>query len=265
MSKIIYTEDRIQWIKENAELGIFKTQKHFTDVFNAVHGTNVTYGSMNRKLYDLKISVKTPNNTDHYTEKENQWIKDNYSVYDNDWVSFARDFNAKFNRTDMTNCRLAKHCERRLNIHIPKEKKGRVNRGTFVKGNISSATEHQLPIGTVRTYTSKTSKILYVKVRLADGDSGLLRDAGHNYKRPWWIPLKEKVWIDNYGEIPEGYSVVQLDRDYKNCDITNLAILNKRGSAIMMSKKWWTENAKLTGTAVQWCNLYIIAKDNNII
>lgn len=257
------TEEEAQWILDNKDLGIFRNQKHFTDTFNAIFNANKTVRAMNTYLFKHGISVKTPNNTSHYTEEMENWLKDNYSNYDNDWVALAADFNTKFG-VDYSNVRLAKYCQRHLKIHVPSKKTGRVNKGTFVKGNARHSTDNQLPIGTVRTYTSHSTKLLYIKVKLTEGDSGLLRDTGHNYKRPWWIPLKEKVWIDAYGEIPEGYSIIQLDRDYKNCDLSNLALADKRGLAIMGSHKWWTENATFNKTGIQWCNLYMTAKDKGI-
>lgn len=257
----VYTEEMQKWILDNVDTGVFKSQRNFTDVFNAIHGTAVSYAAMNTYLYRHGIIVKTKNNTSAYTEEMNNWLVANYPKYDNDWVTLARDFNSEF-CTDFASTRLCKHCERKLKIHNPKPKKGRINKGTFQKGNKGPSTDRQAPLGTIRTYSSNTSKILYIKVKLADGNSGA---RGHNYKRPWWIPLKEKVWIDAHGEIPNGCSIVQLDRDYKNCNLDNLALADKRGLAIMMSHKWWSENNKFNATGIQWCNLYMTAKDNGVL
>lgn len=259
----VYTTEMQKWILDNANLGVFKSLKNFVDVFNAIHGTNISYQAMNTHLCRYGIVVKTQNNTSSYTEEMDSWLIANYPNYNNDWVSLANDFNSKFN-TEFTNTRLCKHCERGLKIHTPKKKSGQLNRGTFSKGSKSISTDRQAPIGTIRTYTSKTSKMLYIKVKLAEGDSGAVCNKGHNYKRPWWMPLKEKVWIDAHGEIPEGYSVIQLDRDYKNCDINNLALADKRGLAIMGSHKWWSDNKTFNATGIQWCNLYMAAKDSGI-
>ena len=269
----VYTKEMQQWILDNADTGVFKSQKNFTDVFNAIHGTSISYQAMNTHLHRYGIIVKTKHNSS-YTKEMDNWLIDNYSKYDNDWIALAHDFNLNFG-TDYSNCRLAKHCQRGLKIHTPAKKvshkyervdfKTIRNKGQFIKGQRSLATDKQAPIGTIRTYTSHTSKILYVKVKLTDGESGILSGKGHNYRRPWWIPLKEKVWIDAHGEIPEGYRVIQLDRDYKNCDLDNLALADKRGLAIMMSHKWWTDSSKFNATGVQWCNLYMTAKDNNVL
>ena len=260
----VYTEEMQKWILDNADTGVFKSLKNFVDVFNAIHGTNISYQAMNTHLYRYGIIVKTKNNTSVYTEEMDSWLIANYPNYNNDWVSLTRDFNSQFN-TDFTNTRLCKYCESGLKIHKPKKKCGQLNKGTFRKGHNGTATDRQAPIGTIRTYKSATSIMLVVKVKLTEGESGALCNKGHNYKRPWWIPLKEKVWVDAYGEIPEGFSVIQLDRDYKNCNLDNLALADKRGLAIMMNQKWWSDNKKFNATGIQWCNLYMTAKDNAVL
>lgn len=259
-----YTKEQDEWIKENAELGIFRNQKHFTDVFNALFNTNHSKQGMNTHLYRMGLVVKTDHHKKGCTEEQENWLINNFSKYNFDFVSMVKDFNELFG-TNRSNCSIAKYCERHLKLYTPRPKKGKVNKGTFSKGAKSTSTDRQALIGTIRTYTSHTSKILMIKVKLTDGDSGMICNRGHNYKRPWWIPLKEKVWIDAYGEIPEGYSVIQLDRNYQNCELANLALADKRGLAIMGSHKWWSDNCNFNATGIQWCNLYMTAKDNGAI
>lgn len=43
-----------------------------------------------------------------------------------------------------------------------------------------------------------------------------------------WIPLKNKVWIDNFGDIPKGYVVRLKDGNYENCIPENLECITKR-------------------------------------
>lgn len=258
-----FTKKENEWIRDNARLGIFRNQEHFTDTFNALFNTDLTMRSMAIHLSRIGVTVETYYTRSHYTDAERKWIVDNYTKYDRDFVSFAADFNKHFNRSDMTNYRITKYCERR-GIHKPKTKSECVNKGRFKKGNATNATVRQLPVGTVRMYTSNTCKMPYIKVKLTSGDSGEMAGRGHNFKRPWWIPLKEKVWIDAYGEIPEGYSVINLDKNPENCDLNNLALADKRGLAIMGSHKWWSENKNFNATAIKWCNLYMTAKDNGV-
>ena len=39
---------------------------------------------------------------------------------------------------------------------------------------------------------------------------------------PFKIALHERIWTDNFGEIPKGYIVAHLDGNRQNNDITNL-------------------------------------------
>ena len=262
-SEADYSVEQMQWIKDNATAIEWRNQKHFIDTFNAVFNTHKSIGAINSYSYKHNITVKTKQNTDHYTDEMKLWLLNNYVVYDQDFARLARDFNSRFS-TNWSSCKIIKWFERQ-GIHKPKKKQGKVNKGTFVKGHSGTATDRQLPIGTIRTSTASKTKTLYIKVKLAEGESGILSGNGHNYKRPWWIPLKEKVWIDAYGEIPDGFSIIQLDRNYENCNLDNLALADKRGLAIMGSHKWWTDNAKFNRTGIQWCNLYMTAKDRGVM
>ena len=47
----VYTKEMQQWILDNADTGVFKSQKNFTDVFHAIHGTSISYQAMNTHLH----------------------------------------------------------------------------------------------------------------------------------------------------------------------------------------------------------------------
>ncbi len=259
-----YTQEQEDWILENAALGIFKSQKHFTDVFNAIFGTNHTVQAMNTHVYRRGIVVKTEHHKRGCSEDQKKWLIDNFDKYDLNFVAMAADFNKRFG-TNKSNCCIAKYCERKLGLHVPAPKAKAKNTGRIKRGDAGASTDRQLPIGTVRAVCTKHRKVPYIKVQLCNGDSGMVRGNGHNYKRPWWIPLREKVWIDAYGEIPNGYCVVNIDGDPMNCQLDNLMLMDKRGTAIMASHKWWMDDKNLTENAVTWCNLYLIAKDERVV
>lgn len=268
------TEEQLEWIKDNLDVGVFRNQQHFTDVFNAIFNKNLTRQAMSNILHHRGWSVKTKHNTSHWTAEMDEWLREKYSDCNYDFVGLADVFNKEFGTDKSAGC-ITKHLEC-MGVHTPRKKKNLQkkdiscsgnpdhiyrNRGMFAKGKPSASTDNQLPVGTIRIAQSNHVKIPFVKMQLCNGNSGQMRSRGHNYKRPWWIPLKEKVWIDNYGEIPDGYCVVCIDGDQMNCDIGNLGLLDKRGTAIMASHQWWMNNKVLTENAITWCNLYLIAKD----
>lgn len=198
------------------------------------------------------------------------WLVRHFNDYDLDFVSMANDFNAIFN-TNYSNVRIAKHCERGLKIHEPRKKCGNkeiksagenqfTNKGQFQTGKTNN---RGLPVGTIR-YNSDGRP--FIKVLENDGRSGKLSGRkGHNYKEPWWMPLQKKIWVDHYGEVPDGYVVISLNGNPNDTDIKNIGIIDKRGTAVMAKKGWWTDNTVITADGAQWCNLYYTAKDNNAL
>lgn len=255
-----YTAEQINWIKENLNNGVFRNQKHFTDVFNAIFGTDVKWQNMNQLLYRHGWSVKTKHNTNQWTEEQDKWLIKNYEKYDRDFVSMAEDFNTNFN-SDKSACCITKHCERSLGIHKPQKKKGTINKGCFKSGeqNMWGKNRQELPVGTIR-YNSDGRP--FIKVKLCEGQN-THKGGGHNYKEPWWKPLQKKIWEDHYGEVPKGFIVCSLNGDPNDTDINHIGLIDKRGTARMAKFGWWgMDNLILTKNAVTWCNLYYAEKDS---
>ena len=63
-------------------------------------------------------------------------------------------------------------------------------------------------------------------------------------------------------EIPEGYFVIFLDNNQMNFDISNLYCVNRKIHVIMSKNKWYTNNKENTLTAIKWCELYYVLKNN---
>ncbi|OVZ85792.1 hypothetical protein CBW58_22805 [Yersinia frederiksenii] len=42
-----------------------------------------------------------------------------------------------------------------------------------------------------------------------------------------WVWKHVETWIREFGPIPDGLSVIAIDGDYSNCEITNLKLMNK--------------------------------------
>ena len=100
---------------------------------------------------------------------------------------------------------------------------------------------------------------------LCNGNSRADKDNCHSYKEPFWKPLQKKVWEDHYGDVPEGYVVCSLNGNLCDTDINNIGIIDRRGTAMLGKNQWWTDNRVLTANGVQWCNLYMTAKDNGVL
>lgn len=252
-----FTEEELKWIEDNLDIGVFRNQKHFTDVFNALFNTNITQQSMGQMLSRRGWSVKTKHNTNQWSFDMDEWLKRKYLTCNYDFVSLANEFNQVFNTDKSSSC-VTKHLER-MGVHAPRPKKGQINRGTF-KPNTPHTKE--LPIGTIR-YNSDGRP--FIKVELCNGRNVHTERGGHNYKEPYWKPLQKKIWEDCYGPVPEGYVICSLNGDPNDTNIENIGVVDKRGTAVMAKKGWWTDNTKFTKTGTQWCNLYYTAKDNGVL
>lgn len=252
------TSEQMAWIEDNVQIIEWRNTKHFTDTFNALFGTHKSAEAMNSYLFNNGLHIRSKRTTCHYTDEMDKWLVEKFPDYDYDFAQMAKDFNEKFG-TDYSNCRIAKHCERGLKIHKPREKESQFkNKGQFKKGVTNN---RGLPVGTIR-YNSDGRP--FIKVLESDGKSkGDSR--GHNYREPWWMPLQKKIWIDHFGDVPQGYEVVSLNGDPNDTDIRNIGIIDRRGKAVMAKKGWWTDNRFITGDGVQWCNLYYTAKDSGVV
>lgn len=267
-SGIRYTNEEKNWLKTNAVNKTWKNVKEFTDMFNQLFNRDTNPHAMITWLFKNKVSIKTIHTVSNYTEEMDNWLVGSYPKY-HSFVELSNAFNKEFG-TDYSNCRLAKHCERALKIHNPvkrtvvnketnKKKSRYPNSGMFVKG---APGNRALPIGTIR-YNSDGRP--FIKVKENDGSAGRKDGIGHNYMEPYWKPLQKKIWEDHYGEVPKGYVVCSLNGNPNDTDIHNIGIIDKRGTAIMAKKGWWTDNRVMTGDGTEWCNLYYLLKDKEVL
>lgn len=104
------------------------------------------------------------------------------------------------------------------------------------------------PIGTETTHGG----YIWVKISDVPGENSFYRN---------WKPKHQIVWKERYGTLPEGKTIVFLDRNHGNCDIDNLYAVDGRILREMSKKKWWTENRELTLAAIKWCELFYAMKD----
>ena len=86
--------------------------------------------------------------------------------------------------------------------------------------------EH-LPIGTEREYLYKNQKTIFVKYR------NLPTDKNNHEMKVNWMRKTRYVFEKHYGTIPKGYNIIQLDGDYRNCDIDNLRCVSTKALRII--------------------------------
>ncbi|MFM0790826.1 HNH endonuclease signature motif containing protein [Streptococcus suis] len=110
---------------------------------------------------------------------------------------------------------------------------GMRNSGQFKKGNRPA---NYLPVGTVN-YTTDG----YPKIKVADPDK--------------WEYLHRQTWEKHHGLVPDGHSVVFLDGDKTNWDISNLACLSKNEIVRMNRDGLFASDADLTKVGIGYTKL----------
>lgn len=101
--------------------------------------------------------------------------------------------------------------------------------------------------------------VIYVKV----SDN---RNAGSsNWEN--WQPKRRAVWESVNGPIPKGYSIISLDQDPNNCDISNLRCIPKKYYFVLVNSTFCGSNnifdvgGEILDTAIAWCDLYFTLKE----
>lgn len=186
------------------------------------------------------------------TEEQSEFIKNNVKGLGN--AELANLFNEKFG-TDVTmtqirsfknNRNLKSGLDGRFkkgNIPFNKGKKGVCGKGCeatqFKKGH---KPVNYKPVGSERINVYG-----YIEVKVADPNK--------------WRLKQRVVWEEHYGEIPNGYSILFLDRNKQNLDINNLVLVSKKQLAFLNNNKLIKEDKELTKTGLIIADLLIKISD----
>jgi hypothetical protein len=183
--------------------------------------------------------VETFRKVTRYTQAEEKWLLENYSKCST-YKELTAELNNRFgNERKITSVR--EKCTKGLGI------KGMKNPTVYGEGKA----KEQCPIGTIRKSSNGNT---YIKVK----DSAYTYQSG--YREPYWLPIQKKVWMDHYGEVPEGKMVIFLDGNRDNIDISNLYCIDRRISARLAWNGWYSDNTDLTLTAIKWCELFYLLR-----
>ena len=111
--------------------------------------------------------------------------------------------------------------------YMSKEAQANSKKTTFKKGIIPLNTKE------VGSEYVDADGYLYIKVK----STGNKRFS----KGGMWQQKHRLIWEEHYGEIPEGYAIIFLDRDKRNFDINNLRMVN-RNELVLINKLGLTED-----------------------
>lgn len=230
----IFTDEQKEWLIKNAKSGIFKNCKELTKVYNAIFKQKRDYKNIYSYLHNWGISLNTGFNQTKYTDDMDAWLINNFDKYDT-YEDLVKAFNEVF-IVEKTVPAIAHRCTRTLKLKRPCAR---------------------FTVGHTRTNSKKVGDISY------RSDCRWIKVSNDN-DRLSWMPLYKKVWIDAFGNIPDGCCIIALDGNKDNVSLDNLCCVDRRGTAIMAKFHWFTDNKVITSTGAQWCNLYLTAKDNGV-
>lgn len=229
-----YSTEQAEWVLDR--YSDYCSYEEIARDFNAQFGTSKSMGAVQQFLTKkLNVYLSTERKATHYTKEEEQWLRDKYGWYET-YDVLTQELNNQFGTSHAVSS-VREKCTKRLGL------KGMDNPTTFKQGNI----KEQCPIGTIRKSSNGST---YIKVM----NNELSFISG--YREPYWLPLQKKIWMDQYGEVPEGKMVVFLDCNRENFDISNLYCIDRRVSAMLASNGWYTTDGELTKTAIKLCELH---------
>ena len=169
--------------------------KKVAEIINAKFGTGYTQCSIWNRAQTLKITSRDTGY--RYSKEEDEWIRENIKKYT--FPDLAKEYNKRFNR----------------NVHWYAMRDraqllGLKSGSPIAKGYRSGTF---LPIGSERIDTEGR-----VMIKVSDIPT-TRQTKDHNLN---WRFKSRWVWEQHYGQIPAGHSIIHLDGDSTNCDISNL-------------------------------------------
>jgi len=199
--------------------------KDLTAAFNFVFSENRSVDTMKNHIRRLGLKQERRN----FTKEQDAWLKTNaprLSVEET-----ASQFNSAFGTSRSAQV-LKVRCNRTLKVYHANSKYGL-----------------GCPVGTETRHGD------YIWVKCSD----IPYEKNSFYRN--WKPKHRVVWEQHHGELPEGMTVVFLDRNHSNCDISNLYAVDGKTLREMGKKQWWSDSRDLTLAAIKWCEMFYKIKE----
>lgn len=187
----LYTKEQREWARI-----YFSTHslKETTDAFNERY-------NLNKKVTAIKPLVTGAKNTyTFYTIEMLDFLKDMATIPNNTWKHITQEFNKRFN----TNKKSTALCRFGYlhGISVLRDQ----NYTTFPKPRYEIGTE---------------------RIRARDGYIVVKVDAKHKDEKANWKLKHYVVWEQYNGKVPENCILIFLDGNTSNCDISNIACVDK--------------------------------------
>ena len=227
-----FTAEQDDWLRRNHSAE--KLIRELTAEFNAAFGEDRSADTMKHHCRKLMLQ----RNNRFFSEEEDRWLSEHGR--DGSYLEVAAEFNRIFGQTRTPGV-IKVHCNRALHVGFKNQKYS-----------------NSFPIGT------EVIRCGFVWVKVSNihcEKSGKLTSSVVNWRQKSHI-----VWEQHYGSAPpEGYTIVFLNRDTKDCRIENLYAVSPRVMREMSKKKWWSTDRELTLAAIRWCELFYAMKEAEVV
>ena len=223
-----FTAEQDDWLRRNHSAE--KLIRELTAEFNAAFGEDRSADTMKHHCRKLMLQ----RNNRFFSEEEDRWLSEHSR--DGSYLEVAAEFNRVFGQARTPGV-IKVHCNRTLHVGFKNQKYS-----------------NSFPIGT------EVIRCGFVWVKVSNihcEKSGKLTSSVVNWRQKSHI-----VWEQHYGSAPpEGYTIVFLNRDTKDCSIENLYAVSPMVMREMSKKKWWSTDRDLTLAAIRWCELFYAMKE----
>lgn len=204
-----------------------------TEFFNAYKERTAYPGNKEcLRKHIQKMHIRTSPWKD-FTQDMDEWLLANYSKLGR--LNAIRQFQEKFN-TAYSDAMIGLRATKHLGIRVDRM--------------VAYNNRHSL---------RESEKILY--------EEGTIRgeDAYKVIKvRGQFIPLRKYLYEQQYGKVPDGYSVTYLD-DPCDYSLENTVCVPKNYILLLTSHKLRAENKTITRCGIKWCELYYTAVEKGLI
>lgn len=219
-----YNDD---WIIENYLN--YSSYEKVAQAHNELFGTDIK--SIAMKGHCRKLGLNKPRQHPEYTEKEFQWLTENYPLLGVNET--LKQFNEKFeNKRTRSAIRNFGH----------------------------------LYCDNVREDVANANKVKYATriknpgdIRLEVGRWVMKKEDGT------WDQASRVIYEKNFGPIPKNYSVIFLDNNINNLDPENLLAIPRKYLGLLSQYNLKSVSKEITLAGVEWCKLYELLKEKGVI
>lgn len=251
------TTEQSEWLKDHSKDHTIKEcQQAFNEKFNEQKSYTQIKDAIRRR--DLSY---IPENK--YTKEQEKWLIENSRLFT------RRELTEWFNQVFGTNKNDNAIKIKCLKLGVNAPTNGRYEQGNIPWTTGLSKEEHRSHF-TEETYAN-TIKQLDGRRKYKVGDTIIRKVScsGGTEHRPYVIikepqgedfkkrtmPKGRYVWEQEHGKVPDGYSIVHIDGEPFNTDLSNLKCVSNKEKIAMVQNDWWRLPKELKETALTWCKL----------